>query len=160
MQSSLVGKHPFLPEGLLLVEGALVEKMRTFRQDSPGKLEGGGILLGYRRGPHLHLADATTPSSEDRRARTSFHRAAKYHQEVALTRWSESGGVLDYLGEWHTHPESEPNPSLLDLEQWRIIHDLKNQAPMTFIILGDRGIDWYGIGHRGRLLQVTLEPVV
>jgi len=158
MQAPLVGAHPFVPGGLLLLEGPLLEKMQTFRQDAPAKLEAGGILLGYRRGPHLHVVDATMPSPKDRRARMRFHRASKYHQDVALSRWRTSGDVLDYLGEWHTHPETQPSPSLLDLAQWQVIHGLKHRTPMTFIIMGDRDINWYGVGHRGRLSQVTLSP--
>ena len=156
MPSAVVGPHPFSASGMLLVEESVLARLHAFRQDAPHKLEAGGILLGYRRGAHVHVSDATVPSSQDTRARTRFHRAAQHHQAVALAQWRASEGLLDYVGEWHTHPEAMPQPSPIDLTQWRIIHGLTHRQPMVFIIVGNHDVDWYGAGHRGRLVEIPM----
>lgn len=156
MPSAVVGPLPFSPRSMLLVEGTVLTRLHAFRQDAPHKLEAGGILLGYRRGAHLHVSDATVPSSHDKRARTRFHRAAQHHQAAAIAQWQSSDGLLDYVGEWHTHPEAMPQPSLIDTTQWRIIHGLTHREPMIFIIIGSHDVDWYGVGHRGRLVNVPM----
>ncbi|MBR4322591.1 MAG: Mov34/MPN/PAD-1 family protein [Treponema sp.] len=39
------------------------------------------------------------------------------------------------MGEWHTHPESNPIPSPLDKKEWQQIKK-HNTEPLIFCILG------------------------
>ncbi|MFD0724382.1 Mov34/MPN/PAD-1 family protein [Lysobacter brunescens] len=158
MQEAIIGPHPFAADGLLLIEGGVLSVMQKFRQDAPHKPEAGGILLGYRRGRHLHVALASTPSSADSRGRTHFYRKALAHQQFAMKRWLSSGGTLDYVGEWHTHPEMQPTPSRLDLEQWQAIHSPRNSAAMVFVIVGSQHQNWYGVGRGNILRRAILGP--
>jgi integrative and conjugative element protein (TIGR02256 family) len=138
---------------LLLVESEVLERLEPFRQSDAEAPEAGGILIGYRRGPHLHVVDATTPGREDCRSRYEFHRLDPSHQHAAHMRWTRSRHTLDYVGEWHTHPQIDPAPSSLDLDEWALILSRRNVA-MIFAILG---LDdwWVGIGHR-RLIDRAL----
>jgi len=44
---------------------------------------------------------------------------AKYPaQLIVIKDWVLSGGAVNYLGEWHTHPESKPTQFLKDCENW------------------------------------------
>lgn len=144
---------PFGPSGAkLLIEAALLERLAPFRQVAWSAPEAGGILLGYRRGPHTHVTEATTPSQSDVRRRFGFFRHAAHHQRVALRRWKETGQTLDYVGEWHTHPEDDPKPSGIDQRHWLEI-TAASARPMVFVIVG-RTSNWLGVGLRDRLAEV------
>ncbi|WP_367268380.1 Mov34/MPN/PAD-1 family protein [uncultured Treponema sp.] len=43
--------------------------------------------------------------------------------------------AISFLGEWHTHPESNPIPSPLDKKEWQQIKK-HNTEPLIFCILG------------------------
>ncbi|MBL8298228.1 MAG: Mov34/MPN/PAD-1 family protein [Rhodanobacteraceae bacterium] len=145
MRKVILGLNPFMPDSLVLLESQVFSVVGHFRQRRIGSDEAGGILLGHRRGAHLHVVDATCPAAGDRGSRTSFHRTSKPHHASALSRWRSSGKKLDYIGEWHTHPERSPAPSLIDLQAWAEI--CRNRAvPMIFLILGTDATDWVGIG--------------
>lgn len=100
-----------------------------------GRKERGGLLLGFRRGPHLHVTDATYPMRWDLSTMFSFIRSPRGHQSVALQRWKASGEKMDWIGEWHSHPEARPTPSAIDLNNWRSLTS-NRQAAMVFVIVG------------------------
>lgn len=81
--------------------------------------ESGGVILGYVRGEHLEITEATEPMADDERRRFFFLRRPRGHQEIARQRWVESQGLVRYLGEWHTHPEDYPRLSCLDRMEWK-----------------------------------------
>ena len=60
---------------------------------------------------------------------------------------------MDYLGEWHTHPERAPIPSAIDRNEWKVIAAART-TPMLFLILGTMGLPWLGVG-----LGKQFEPV-
>ncbi|OXH94269.1 hypothetical protein CA830_02660 [Burkholderia multivorans] len=42
-----------------------------------------------------------------------------------------------YIGEWHTHPETVPSPSLVDINQWSQLPSRNaNNAAMLGVIVG------------------------
>jgi integrative and conjugative element protein (TIGR02256 family) len=143
-------------DAMLLVEPQLIERLLRFRQIGSNAPEAGGILMGYRRGPHTHVTDATTPSKRDTQQRFRFHRHATYHQRMATMRWKASGETLGYVGEWHTHPEDHPTPSGIDLHHWREI-GAAAARPMVFVIIGRKSC-WFGIGVRDQILPVVEAP--
>ena len=61
---ALIGCLP-RSSGSLLLEARISEVMDAHRQLTPGAPEAGGILLGFRRPPHLHVADLTEPLPTD-----------------------------------------------------------------------------------------------
>lgn len=138
--------------GKLLIERQLFDIILPYKQFKINAHEAGGILLGYRRDPHIHITEATAPHPKDSRARFRFLRHKAFHQRIALKRWKESDETLDYVGEWHTHPEDFPVPSAIDLKEWMII--LKSSPrPMIFIILG-RVTSWIGIGFSNKIVEI------
>jgi integrative and conjugative element protein (TIGR02256 family) len=150
-------QSPWTIDSKILVEPEPVEAIAQYRQDHNSKAEAGGILLGYRREAHLHVTVATVPQPSDQRRRFWFSRSYKYHQQVALQHWEASVGEMDYLGEWHTHPEGSPMPSSLDLSEWRKIY-FGRTNPMIFVILGWSGELWVGMSGEGcvkRCIQIS-----
>jgi integrative and conjugative element protein (TIGR02256 family) len=151
----VIYRNPFDPSHSgLLIEDDVLAQLGAFRQTQAHASEAGGILLGYRRDVHLHVVRATAPGTSDTRTRFRFWRHDKSHARIAFAEWSNSGETMDYLGEWHTHPESDPRPSTLDLNEWRKI-STRRQEPMVFLIQGTRG-RWVGVGL-GRTIEVSRE---
>lgn len=146
MRTPLAWHNSIGTDGLVLVEAAPLTLMDQYWQDSNNKSESGGILLGYRRGAHLHVTMATAPQSTDRGWRYLFKRAARHHQEIALRQWISSDRKMDYLGEWHTHPEPHPSPSATDHSEWRTLCG-QRPSPMVFIIMGLSGEMWLGMSR-------------
>lgn len=142
-----LASNPFAIGGWVLVEPEVLETVDHFRQDTKDKPEAGGILLGFRRDQHLHVVEATAPTENDRRSRTSFKRAAEPHQRIAMNRWYASGGTMDYLGEWHTHPQSDPSPSGIDIAAWKYINELYPDRAFIFIIAGNVEHYWFGVAR-------------
>lgn len=91
---------------------------KNYRQRFFWQPEGGGILLGRRRGKHLEVTFATEPGLKDRRSAFSFVREADGHAELAEQAWRQGEKQIDYLGEWHTHPQRVPTPSFIDRQEW------------------------------------------
>lgn len=130
----------------LMIEGVLVdnivfEKMeRSSRIFSP--LEAGGLMLGYRKEGFLHAIDVTVPGAWDRHSRSAFHRSVKAHRFRAIRLWRKSGGVVDWLGEWHSHPALPLNPSGTDHRNWSRITKHR-KAPMLFPIVDGQKAELY-----------------
>jgi integrative and conjugative element protein (TIGR02256 family) len=145
---------PFLHSGaMLLVEARVLDRLVAFRQLEASAPEAGSILMGFRRGPHTQVTEATVPAARDVRRRFGFYRHASHHQRVAVRRWRESGETLDYVGEWHTHPADDPAPSGIDLKHWREIAKTSSR-PMVFLIVG-RTSNWCGIGLKSKVVRVS-----
>lgn len=144
MRSSIILRRPD-DDGIILLESRVLRIFGQHRQRCPTAPESGGILLGYRRQHHLHITGVTTPDESDGRMRNFFSRSAHFHQSVASEKWQNSGGTVDYIGEWHTHPELDPTPSAIDKRGWLRISRFR-KAPMVFIIVGERNDLWVGLG--------------
>jgi integrative and conjugative element protein (TIGR02256 family) len=127
-------RHPY-QFNLVIASAESLSIMSNFEQNRPEKPESGGVLLGRRRGDHIEIIAVTEPGPGDIRQRAFFHRRDPSHQESAIRFWQESNGEVDYVGEWHTHPEFHPTPSHLDCEQWRKA-SLAYGKPLVVIIVG------------------------
>jgi len=128
--------------GYLLIPPTITNLWSTYRQYNPDSLEAGGILLGRRRHPHIELTMITHPHNGDIRRRHSFDRFSSKHGDIAVSTWSDSHRYIDYLGEWHTHPEIMPYPSSIDISEMSQIAAFRTDAMLSVII----GINQLWIG--------------
>ena len=127
--------------------------MLGFVQDTPKKLEAGGVLLGRHiiGCTDIVVDEITLPINGDYRERRRFFRSRKAHQEVINRAWRESSGTCVYLGEWHTHPEADPEPSPIDVcdRQRRLHRDVVYCDTLYFIIVGTCQLKvWEATRHR------------
>ncbi len=146
------GQFQIAPEALVTMLG--------YVQDEPYKPEAGGVLLGrHIIGTEDIIVDqVTTPSPSDRRSRLRFFRVRRWHQQAIDRAWRESGGTCTYLGEWHTHPERTPFPSVVDRLNWgrKLLVD-RYSGTLFFVIVGIETIRvWEG---RCCELPVPLQPI-
>lgn len=152
--------HPFHDDGFVLFESDVLAVINPFRQRFSRAPEAGGILMGYRRADHLHIVDATVPGPRDTGTRVSFRRDDLSHQRQASVQWRDSNGYLDYLGEWHTHPEINPSPSGTDRRAWQEIVARRPSDVFVFAILGIDGGIWMGCGRGHHLDLRAGEPSI
>lgn len=98
-----------------------VSEMRHFIQNTPQKKEAGGVLLGrFLIGSDEVVVDnITIPMQGDIRSRYTYIRSKGTHQKQIYEAWASSKGTCNYLGEWHTHPEVDPHPSIHDIDNWK-----------------------------------------
>lgn len=106
-----------------------------FRQRSRRDKEAGGQLFAKFAGTDTIIMEATGPTLLDRRHRTGFE-PNQWLQRREIRR--KRGLGLHFIGDWHTHPESIPRPSYVDLQNMqecflRSTHELAN---FVLIIVG------------------------
>jgi len=133
--------------------------MHQYVQDAPEKVEAGGILLGRHivGTDDIIVDDVTVPMPGDRRSRFQFFRARRRHQEAIDRAWQESSGTCTYLGEWHTHPERCPIPSLVDRLRWqqKLLRD-RFTEPIFFVIVGIAEVRVWEGHRRHHLMPLRL----
>lgn len=128
---------------VVLVAQEVLGKITADAERYAGRSERGGIFIGLRRGPHIEIREATLPMQWDLGSMFAFRRSSRGHQEVALRRWRESKHTMDWVGEWHSHPQAVPAPSATDIASWRGLTADRN-APMVFLI-GGYSCHWVGL---------------
>lgn len=95
-------------EALAFIEG---------ESDSSPRKETGGVLAGrgaFEAG-EVHITHASKPGPRARRTRFSFERDNAFCQQYLDEVARRTGGLVDYIGEWHKHHERVPHPSWRDI---------------------------------------------
>lgn len=122
----------------VLIFHPVIEFLQAASASCLGKPEIGGIFIGDYRGPHLEVMSFTKPGPADESQLYSFHRRDPLHQATAMVAWTDSDGVKNCVGEWHTHPFGRPSPSSTDLKTWKEITD-RRKMPMVCAIAAPAG---------------------
>lgn len=137
----------------------VVEVFQRHVQQIASDSEGGGILLGSVRGHHLEVLHATAPTKWDKRFQYLFERLPFGHKDQAELRWTESGGTVRYLGEWHTHPQDYPTPSQLDRAEWlKLAERRQDKRAVLVVIVGRKALHVELVPRVGPgLLLVSIE---
>jgi integrative and conjugative element protein (TIGR02256 family) len=137
-------------------------RMKKHVQRYCWSLEAGGILLGriLVKNEHVVVDEVTAPGRHDHRSRFRFFRAERPAQTAVNEAWTHSGGEINYLGEWHTHPEDDPTPSQHDRADWQrlVATQRYEQDALFFVIVGRRTIRAWELS-RGQAVAVSL-PLV
>lgn len=111
----------------LLIPDGIISEMASYRQLHNRDEESGGILLGKKKtGVEAYeLSQISCPQGEDKRNKYEFLRSKNSHQHIITKAWKSSGGIVNYIGEWHTHAENIPYPSKIDL---KLIEQIKRDG--------------------------------
>ncbi|OQX34753.1 MAG: hypothetical protein B0D91_11900 [Oceanospirillales bacterium LUC14_002_19_P2] len=121
----------------LCIPLAVLDQLSAHKQNTSSMPEAAGLLIGYIKADgDVWIDRLTTPKATDIRQRSYFKLDAKLHQKEVDECFDGSDGVLGYLGTWHTHPQSIPVPSKLDVVDWKT-HDQQNmERQLFFIVVG------------------------
>lgn len=158
---SLVFRRP--KGGVLKLDDDALATLRRYRQVRSSATEAGGVLLGrvLLGGMNIVVDRVTTPARRDGRTRTQFLRTQRAHQRQIDRAWEESDGSCLYLGEWHTHPENDPQPSQVDKFDWRrrLKEDQVDLSAVWFVIIGiDRIRVWEGTKRDAEIVAMKESP--
>ena len=128
----------------ICLEDSLFAVLEPYRQIGE-KNEAGGVLIGIRSKYEIRVETATEPGKGDRSSRWSFERDPRRAQRSINSAWKESKGHQNYLGEWHTHPEPYPRPSLQDRTMIRQMfrETQPSVSPLLLLIFGTKSL-WLG----------------
>lgn len=144
---------------LLKIDDSVIDRFVFYRQAEPYASEAGGVLLGRHLlgSANVVVDEVTEPMPGDERSRFGFRRGQRSHQRRIDETWHNSGGTCVYLGEWHTHPEPNPTPSHIDLQDWRrrLTEDKFAGNTLFFIIVGMQII----CAWEGDRTQRTITPI-
>ncbi len=99
-------------EHILRINKDVVIHFQKNRQDPPLSPEMGGQLFGIFNGNITTICCATGPREIDKRGRFFFHPARWLERHDIKKKFNQG---LHYIGDWHTHPERCPTPSLKDI---------------------------------------------
>lgn len=108
--------------GVVQLQPQALNQVLSFRQLTDDAPESGGMLLGrlVEKSEDVVVDYVSRPSPNDNRSRFSFFRSREDAQKIVNNAWAGSDGTSIYLGEWHTHPEHNPRPSIsIDIPSWR-----------------------------------------
>lgn len=130
-----------LDGSLVVIPPDVANTLLSYRQISSSSPESAGVLIGERRGIHIVFKTLSVPSRWDIRSRFMVDRVSRHHQKTVDDAFKKSDGEWQYLGEWHTHPEDVPKPSMMDYTSWS--KNLKTELPLILIIVG-RTHFWVG----------------
>lgn len=95
-------------------EDSVLEHFTKYKQLGRRDPESGGQLFAEIDESLVTVRVATGPHPEDKRWRFMFSPSVKVEQEE-IRRYFENE-KLHYIGDWHTHPQSKPVPSGLDIK--------------------------------------------
>lgn len=113
-------------------------------------IESGGIIVGTLEPNNNRVVatDITEPQEGDSCLRYRFNRTQIGHQEIMDNLWEQSKNTKSYIGEWHTHNQSIPQPSNIDFNNWLKISNRKHNSDwLFFIIVGTEQIGVWTISN-------------
>lgn len=132
----------------VVIASDVLRELHGYRQLSLDSPEAGGVLLGK-----ILLADGagivealTKPGRGDRQSRYGFFRSERHDRETNRY-WRNTALTGAYLGLWHSHPESNPTPSSVDIADWAraLRNDTFPGQGLVFAIVGfDSLTIWMG----------------
>src|SRR5687768_10232346 len=100
-----------------------------------GVIETGGVLLGWYDEENIIVTKATNAGPNATHENFYFRADANYIDMIIDMEFANSDGRVIYLGEWHTHPQTNPQPSSVDLNSLDEITQSSN-SPNLLLILG------------------------
>lgn len=119
----------------VLFSEALLEKMILLGKSFYPK-EFGGILTGIREKDFWVIVDIEVPTKFESQ-KSGFIRHADFLNDYLQKIFVESNSKIEYLGEWHTHPNGSTQFSLQDLSSMKEIAnnpEIKNTTPLLIIL--------------------------
>ncbi|WP_439472059.1 Mov34/MPN/PAD-1 family protein [Brevundimonas sp.] len=115
--------------------------MLTGLAEQYAPLETGGVLLGWRKGPDRVVTAIVGPGPRALHGRHMFLPDHVWQIAQIDEAFARSNGDLDYLGDWHTHPDGAAALSELDR---KTLHKLgrKTADSVMAIAAPAEGVGW------------------
>lgn len=121
--------------------------------------ETGGILIGKHSEDGMTIiSDVTGPPKGSKQGRCTFERAPADLNKILQDIWDLG---YRYVGDWHFHPNSSPQPSMVDdmqLKKFANDKKLNCHEPILLIIGGNQDKGWELSAHvytKGRKISLV-----
>ncbi len=99
-----------------VIESSVLEMMRRLVNEN-NKIETGGVLAGYIDNSNtIVITHASEPGPKSIRSDKKFKKDIEYCQQFLDELYKKYGSKAVYLGEWHSHPSTNNNPSSTDIK--------------------------------------------
>jgi integrative and conjugative element protein (TIGR02256 family) len=134
-------KRQTIGDWTVITDEGLLEKLHALRKSRLPK-ETGGVLLGsFDTERHLiYIADSLLSPPDSKEERTQYVRGCRGLQEAVAQADQCTLGMLEYIGEWHSHPQrANTIPSKYDLQLFAWLTELmgRDGFPAVMMIIGD-----------------------
>lgn len=123
----------------IIIKKDVISDIRT-KYNFNTRYETGGIFLGK-----FSNENKVIEVIESHELKTTFfsqvfyRRNVKKAQKIIDKRWSESGGILNYVGEWHTHPNMQAYPSSTDISSLKkMAEKVENVLPGIILLIAGK----------------------
>ena len=117
----------------------VLDEIGKWIQDKKEKPESGGYIVGYQHmgTGNISLESVSVPYLRDTKTPVRFNIRDPLHNSF-LNRAKRQKSY--YMGVWHTHPQTVPSPSNIDLVDWNatIRSDTTGCQYVFFIIAGTK----------------------
>jgi len=97
----------------LIITDNVLDILDRFRQTGNKPEFGGLVFARLDELPNIILEKISTPHVKDRCERFFFCSYKKAQKKLIQKRFKQN---LHFIGEWHSHPQTCPTPSSLDLQ--------------------------------------------
>jgi integrative and conjugative element protein (TIGR02256 family) len=104
-------------------------------------LESGGVFLGYQK-PDIVILDGIGPGPLAVHKPSLFAPDYEYQEQQISARYRESGRIITYLGDWHSHPNGSTNLSRYDkatLRRIGLCNAARVHEPIMCLVSGKPG---------------------
>lgn len=142
----------------IIITNGVSDILNKYRQVKNKSKENGGILLGQVNKEHILISRASLPSSLDKSFPFNFIRSKNSAQYIIDYEFHNSRKKNIYLGEWHSHPENNANPSRQDISMIKeqFTSNKINTGFLIFIIIGIKK-DFIGIYNGKKIESITTQ---
>jgi integrative and conjugative element protein (TIGR02256 family) len=143
----------------VLIDDAALQSMRKLVVEKAG-VETGGVLAGtVDPDGNIRITHASGPGPKAVHERTKFKKDVEFCQAFLDNLYEASGQTTVYVGEWHSHPESDNTPSSLDIRSLTEIGFQKeyltvNPAMIIFSKAGDPSCSVHPAGKRHYFVEL------
>lgn len=122
------------------VQAQVQQKVSVWTKKA-GRKETGGLLLGlaHKKRKIIYVTDVLPPSRDSKGTPYAFKRGVKDYPEILDAIEARTGGLIGYVGEWHTHPDglaSLSDPDLRAVKEIRAHLDLAG-LPTHIMVFAD-----------------------
>jgi integrative and conjugative element protein (TIGR02256 family) len=127
------------------IDESVIKIFNSYKQKKINDSEKGGVLMGnlYPSSNKIVITHALICKNQEA-TRHGLNLNTKCLQEKILKIWDDSNGTITYLGDWHTHPEHSPQPSITDYKTFVLNYFTSkfDQNLLLYIIVGSDKINW------------------
>lgn len=98
--------------------------------------EMGGICFGIVKKDKIVITELIGMLKDDISEINGFVRnSCNEYNKIIAKKWKQSDGIVNYVGEWHTHNEDYPSPSDIDKTLLSDIQEYTNVIGYNPIVL-------------------------